>query len=221
MPAQDPEELFDLCDEQGRPLGRSKPRRLVHRDGDWHRSLHLWVVIEDRSHQEQLLLQRRSLAKDTQPGALDLAVAGHLGAGESPLDALREAEEEIGLHVVASLVTRLGVRRRVHACPPVLDREVQEVFFTRTDRTLESLGGDPAEVASLVTLPLVAASSLLSGAIERADARELLTGQRVARPTVLRRAELIHEHDDGYFALALRSIVAHLRGRPEPVWQLG
>jgi 8-oxo-dGTP pyrophosphatase MutT (NUDIX family) len=94
--AQDEGELFDLYTREGAPLGIAKPRGLVHRDGDWHRSVHIWVwgVLDGAPH---LVFQRRSPGKDTYPGALDVAVTGHARAGE-PLEAtLREAEEEIGL----------------------------------------------------------------------------------------------------------------------------
>jgi 8-oxo-dGTP pyrophosphatase MutT (NUDIX family) len=48
-----------------------------------------------------VLFQRRSAAKDTWPGAIDVAVTGHYRAGESLAEALREAEEEIGLPAAA------------------------------------------------------------------------------------------------------------------------
>src|SRR3954469_2867720 len=94
--AQNPDELFDLYTSEGEPLGRTKARALVHRDGDWHRSVHVWVVLQSAAG-PCVLFQRRSTAKDTWPGVLDVAVAGHLRAGETVDDALREAEEEIGL----------------------------------------------------------------------------------------------------------------------------
>ena len=47
-PAQDPGELFDVVRGDGAPTGRIKPRAAVHRDGDWHRAVHVWVTgIED------------------------------------------------------------------------------------------------------------------------------------------------------------------------------
>lgn len=49
---QDPSELFDIylpppslgvsC-QPPEPAGFTKPRRLVHADGDWHRSVHVWL----------------------------------------------------------------------------------------------------------------------------------------------------------------------------------
>jgi isopentenyldiphosphate isomerase len=220
VPAQDPTELFDLYDVDGRPLGRAKPRALVHRDGDWHRSLHVWVVLKGTEPLPELLLQRRSLAKDTQPGAVDIAVAGHLAAGETVEDGLREAEEEIGLVLCPADVTRLGVRRRVFAAPSVLDREIQEVFFTVTSRPFTSLVPHPDELAALLTLPLEGALALASGRVAEAPARELPVGQGVVREVVLRGPDLLADRD-GYFVLALRSILEHLEGRPDPPWDLG
>jgi isopentenyldiphosphate isomerase len=218
--AQDPAELFDLYDVECRPLGRTKPRALVHRDGDWHRSLHLWVVLREESGRPELLLQRRSLAKDTQPGAVDIAVAGHLAAGETVEDGLREAEEEIGLVVRPNETTRLGVRRRVFAAPSVLDREIQEVFFTVTSRPLASLVPHPDELAALLALPLDGAMAFATGLVAEVRAWELPVGQSVVRGAVLHGPDLFADRD-GYFVLALRSILAIMEGRPHPPWDLG
>jgi 8-oxo-dGTP pyrophosphatase MutT (NUDIX family) len=232
--AQDAGELFDLVDPEGRPLGRTKPRGLVHRDGDWHRSLHLWVildVIRDGVPQRELpgvvepatplvLFQRRSLQKDTQPGALDLAVAGHLGAGETVEDALREAREEIGLDVGPTEVTRLGVRRRAHERPGVRDREIQEVFVTVARRALASFTPDADEVSALLTLPLPEAIRLATAQGEgaRAQAEEMPTGSGVPRACTVTSTDLAQQ--DHYFAVALASIDRHLRGERGAPWAL-
>src|SRR5437870_920751 len=100
MAAQDPGELFDLCDERGTLLGRSKARARVHRDGDWHRSLHVWVVLAGEGaggRGPEVLFQKRSAGKDTWPGRVDVAVTGHFRAGEGTAEALRECDEEVGL----------------------------------------------------------------------------------------------------------------------------
>src|SRR5439155_1197674 len=106
--AQDLGEPFDLCDEEGRPLGRTKARGEVHRDGDWHRAIHVWVLLGDG----RLVFQKRSRDKDTWPDRFDVAVTGHLRAGEDETRALREAEEEIGLAVGERDVALLGFRKR-------------------------------------------------------------------------------------------------------------
>lgn len=38
------EEYFDVLDEFGAQTGRTKLRKEVHRDGDWHASVHIWII---------------------------------------------------------------------------------------------------------------------------------------------------------------------------------
>ena len=40
------EEEFDVLDAEGRPTGRVKARSAVHRDGDWHAAVHVWVLLQ-------------------------------------------------------------------------------------------------------------------------------------------------------------------------------
>jgi isopentenyldiphosphate isomerase len=77
------------------------PRSRVHGDPSLiHRSVHVLVV----NRAGRLLLQKRSLRKDTQPGKWDTSVGGHVGFGQSYEEAARrEAEEELGL-VLGELV---------------------------------------------------------------------------------------------------------------------
>ncbi len=172
--ATPPLELFDLVDERGAPLGRTKAREQVHRDGDWHRSLHLWVVLQAEGEPPRLLLQRRSATKDTWPGRLDVSVAGHLAAGETESQALREAEEELGLRVPAHEACRIGERVSVLQEPPVFDRELQGVWVTVARRPFASLTPDPSEVSSVVALDEPHALALLSGARASAPCLALL-----------------------------------------------
>src|SRR5690606_40093494 len=58
------------------------------------------------------LMQQRGLAKDTNPGMLDPAVSGHLGAGESVEDGFREMEEEIGILPDPAKMRHVGTRPR-------------------------------------------------------------------------------------------------------------
>jgi isopentenyldiphosphate isomerase len=90
------EELFDVLDDEGRAIGTA-PRSRVHREGLWHRSVHVLVFHPDG----RLLLQKRSASKDTCPGLWDSSVGGHVGAGEDPFaSALRETREELGIDLL-------------------------------------------------------------------------------------------------------------------------
>lgn len=86
-------EWFDLMDATGRKTGEKKEREAVHRDGDWHQSVHVWVIRNG-----EVLLQKRAADKECFPGCWDAACTGHVSAGEDILEgALRELREEIGV----------------------------------------------------------------------------------------------------------------------------
>lgn len=95
MPKSDPEEMLPVIDEDGTVI-RMLSRRECHGGSmALHPVVHLHVVdVENR----RILLQKRSLNKDVQPGKWDTCVGGHVDAGESIHEALmREASEEMGV----------------------------------------------------------------------------------------------------------------------------
>ncbi|VAH32287.1 unnamed protein product [Triticum turgidum subsp. durum] len=62
------------------------PRTEVHRDGDCHRAVHVWIYYESTG---ELLLQRRADCKDSRPGQWDISSAGHITVGDSSLSSAR------------------------------------------------------------------------------------------------------------------------------------
>ena len=90
-------EYLDICDENGRPTGETVSRDTAHREGIRHRTAHVWIVRE-REGRTEVLLQKRSMRKESFPGLYDTSSAGHIPAGQEPLpSALREMEEELGV----------------------------------------------------------------------------------------------------------------------------
>jgi isopentenyldiphosphate isomerase len=87
------DEIFDVCNERDEVIGRNT-RAEVHRLGLLHRAVHV-LVFNARG---EVFLQKRSMSKDTFPGAWDSSASGHLECGEDyDACALREVREEIGL----------------------------------------------------------------------------------------------------------------------------
>jgi len=162
-PAQDPDELFDVLDDHGMPTGEIKRRADVHRDGDWHRAIHVWVWgIDDTG--PYLLLNQRGRNKDTWPLALDATVGGHLAAGETVEQAYREIEEELGITANPACLEYLGTRARESdgAIPGIRDREFQDIYLLRDNRPFLEFKPNPAELEGLVRLTLGTALSLFS-----------------------------------------------------------
>lgn len=88
------EEWVPLVDEKGRVTGQA-PRSQVHNGSKLlHPVVHLHVI----NHNKAMLVQKRPMSKQIQPGKWDTAVGGHISAGETLEQALKkEAFEEIGL----------------------------------------------------------------------------------------------------------------------------
>ncbi|HJQ36529.1 MAG TPA: NUDIX domain-containing protein [Thermoanaerobaculia bacterium] len=141
-------ELIDVLTPDGARTGTRKPKAEVHRDGDWHRAAHLWIVQRDG----RLLLQRRSSLKENWPGLWDISVAGHVSAGEEPeAAAVREAGEELGLAVNRDDFLHIGTTREQYVLNggAYLDNEFQEIFVLTRDVDLGALVLDPNEVEAV------------------------------------------------------------------------
>ena len=177
------DEWLDVLDAAGEPIG-TKRRADVHRDGNWHAAFHLWVVSGD-----QLLLQRRGAQKQAWPQMLDATAAGHLAAGESALDGLREAEEELGIRYQRGALTLLGVFRvdENHG-DGTTNREFQHVYAVRDNRPLNEFTAiDRAELEGLVGIHLRDFGRLLEGT----DVPGIAWDGARAEATMVRRAELV------------------------------
>ena len=222
MSARDDSELLDLCDRDGSLLGRTKARWRVHQDGDWHRTIHIWVWTYDHDHCPALVFQRRALGKDTWPGAIDVAVSGHLRAGETFEEALREAEEEIGLRVDMSDLVQLGRRRHCVATGREhRDNELQTIFATRAPVSLKGLRPFTDEVSAVLVLPHAAAGELFRREIDAAwatrhvtdaDSADLLQAPLTAQSFVAA--------PDGYYLRAHASIAEVMAGSAPKAWEL-
>lgn len=175
--AQDPAELFDVVLADGTPTGRTKARAEVHRDGDWHRAVHVWVAGHDEAGEPFLMFQQRSLAKDTWPGWLDATVGGHYRAGETVELAIREVEEEIGIAVELASLRSLGVRICINEKQAgILDHELQDLFLLEDDRPLTEFRPHPAELAALVRFRLADLLPVLAGSAGSLPGQVLLPG---------------------------------------------
>lgn len=89
-------EELDVLDENGNKTGIKKLRKLVHRDGDWHKTAFIFVVND----KGEIILQKRSKEKENDPNKWTASASGHLEAGDSDTEgAIRELGEEIGVNV--------------------------------------------------------------------------------------------------------------------------
>lgn len=141
------QEYFDILDENGNSTGKMKLRDNVHRDGNWHRVVHVWIIND---HQE-ILLQKRCSDKDCNPNMLDISSAGHLLAGESSIEgAIREVREELNIDVQPNDLKFIQTFRteKIHS-PSFIDNEFSDVYVLRTKLTLHDMVFQKEEISEI------------------------------------------------------------------------
>lgn len=90
-------EMFEIIDDVTGEVIGTAPRKKCHGDPSLiHRSVHVVVYASNGD----ILLQKRKMTKDIQPGKWDTACGGHLDPGETfETAAVRELKEELGLEL--------------------------------------------------------------------------------------------------------------------------
>ena len=130
-------------------------RRRAHAEGLWHRSIGVWLYTMDR----KVVLQKRSMTKDTRPGRWQMSVAGHVSSGQSVIDAaLAEAKEEMGITLHPDDLKFVGVATSIGTGST--DRFGQfvnkeyEFFFIAEYRDGQVLNFNRAEVETVETVDI-------------------------------------------------------------------
>jgi isopentenyldiphosphate isomerase len=138
-------EYFEVYNADGSPTHTIEERQLVHKLGLWHRTAHIWVYTRPSS----LLLQKRGKNKDSHPGLWDVSAAGHIDAGETPLQcAKRELMEELGLSILAGELeyVQTTTRTLVSNGGAFIDNEFSSVYVYGFEGQESDLSPDPVEL---------------------------------------------------------------------------
>ncbi len=143
-------EYFDICDESGSPTGEIVDRETAHRDGILHRTAHVWIVRK-KTQGYDILLQKRSMEKDSFPGLYDTSSAGHIPAGSEPLpSAIRELQEELGIAATPEQLIYAGTFRiqyeEVFHDQVFRDNEITRVYVYQESVDIKELTLQKSEV---------------------------------------------------------------------------
>lgn len=121
--SDNPDELFDLVDEQDRVIGQV-------RRGDAHRNpalLHRSVQVLVFDGDGRALLQLRSARKDLFPGYYCASASGHVISGDDyETTAQRELEEELGVSAALRSLGKALVRS-------AYETEITALYVARSD----------------------------------------------------------------------------------------
>lgn len=135
------EEIFDIYTRDGRYLG-TKEKSVCHSEnpGFYHKPVWIWIVNSNK----EILVQKRAACKKNHPNKWDMPSAGHVVAGEKPIEgAIRETFEELGVQ------TKEEDYRFV--CEYISDRtyEIAQVYLLNLDLKINEFKLQPEEVAEV------------------------------------------------------------------------
>lgn len=145
------DEYVDLLDQYGNKTGKTKWRSKVHKDGDWHKSVLIWIINDNN----EILLQRRSNKKSSHPNMLDTSVSGHVMAKENSIDAaIREIKEELNIDVEKDNLELLDtIKRSSVATKNYNNNEFNDIYFYKTNKTLDEMDYNKHEISELIYIP--------------------------------------------------------------------
>ncbi|MBR2704867.1 MAG: NUDIX domain-containing protein [Clostridia bacterium] len=133
------EEMLDVYTRDGKYIGiRTRAECHTENPGFYHKPAWSWVY----NSKGEILIQKRAMCKKRFAGYWDMACAGHVDAGETPMQgAIREAKEEIGLDVSENDIKFMGEL--------IEDEdywEIGQIFFIKADKDIDEFILDKNEV---------------------------------------------------------------------------
>ena len=157
--ASDPESEMEEARFPRLQVKEVQERDTVHFLGLLHATVHMWVVRSSPSGGWEVLCQKRSLTKDSNPGCWDLSSAGHLDAGDTREEAaVRELSEELGIIAAPQELEYIGFTRR-NVLKPFYgkqwpDNQISYIHVYRGQLEIEDLHLQESEVEEAAWMPL-------------------------------------------------------------------
>ncbi len=141
------DEFIDIVTKQGAPTGKSVPKSIIHKEGHYHNTAHVWFYTNNGG----ILLSQRSAKKIICPLLWDVSVAGHVDSGETiPQASIRETKEEIGLSIAEDDLYRIGVFECFQTYENgIIDNEFHHTFISELKVSLSDLTPQLEEVEAL------------------------------------------------------------------------
>jgi 8-oxo-dGTP diphosphatase len=136
------EEYLDLIDKNGNLTGEKELRSVIHENGLWHRTVHIYFYRNNGSEIE-LLVHLRSKNKSSHPNCWDTRFGGHLESGQTFENAaIREVSEETGLSInIDDLL--VGKKR---SSDGEKNKEITQVYYYEFNDDLDKISFDDGEV---------------------------------------------------------------------------
>jgi len=139
-------EYIEIYSKNGKPTGEKLLKSKIHKEGLFHATVHLWIFC----CKDEILIQKRSKNKETNPGIWDVSVAGHIKYQENIIDAvIRESIEETGVLIDKKKLKKIGIFFNEEIYNTIIDREFHHTYIYNTERDKVNLDFKNNEVDQL------------------------------------------------------------------------
>lgn len=135
------EEIFDIYSRDGKYLGKTEKSKCHSKNpGFYHKPVWIWII----NSKNEILVQKRASCKKIHPNEWDMPSAGHIVAGETPIQgAIRETYEELGIETKVSDYKFIGEY--------IMDKsfEIAQVYLLKLDLEISECKLQKEEVAEV------------------------------------------------------------------------
>ncbi len=145
------DEMLDILDENGNSVNKLKRRSRVHKDGNWHRTVHVWVITSNN----EVLIRKRAKEKLTYPDKWDISCAGHVESGStSRMSVVCEAKEELGIDLSPLELKKVGTLQQTYNDEDIQDNEIVDIFLVYRDISIHKCRLQKNEVSQVRLIQL-------------------------------------------------------------------
>ena len=151
-----PKFLFEANDGSKFPIVK---RREAHKTGAWHRAIGIWLYNDEG----EVLLQRRSAEKDSNPLRWQSSAAGHVTSGDTVEETvIKEVEEEVGIQLSVSDLELVAVtcesdQGATKNFGDMKDNEYRFIYIAHTSKKIEDFHFNTHEVCEVKFVPYLQA----------------------------------------------------------------
>jgi len=206
-------ELIDIYDEKMNFLGTAS-REQAHREGLWHTSFHCWIVRQTSDGRAQVLLQIRG-RNQNHPSLIDISSAGHLSAGETSHDGIKNIKQELGLDIDFSKLVKLFTANHVYQRDNYINHEFNPTYLLEDNTPLAEYKLNPELVDGIFIADVEDMLNLFKHKVDKIYMNGLRLNEQkkyVPHAGNVSRREFV-PHTDQYFVKVMETIQRWLKGK--------
>ena len=137
-------EMINEYNKRGEKIGVID-KAIAHKEGLLHKAVHVWIINSNN----EILIQLRCADKSIYPNTWDCSFAGHIGEGETSIDAvIREGKEEVGIDVDLDKLEYILTHKESVVYEEFISNEFNDVYILRQDIDIKDLVYQVEEVSN-------------------------------------------------------------------------